>query len=928
MELKSDEKGAVLNPFLGEKSSILQETRCFSEAPLNSKKCCTVLTKVLNMINSGEKLTDQEWSELFFGITRLFQSNNQELRRLVYLAIKSLKVNDSEAFVVISSLIKDMNSNNDCYRANSLRVISKIADGTMIGQIERYLKSAIVDKNSFVASSALMCGYNLTLRGHGDIPRRWLNEISECIQGRDGMLQYHALILLFELRNNDRLATQKIIEMLYKLPIKSYYSDCLMLRQMKNLFFLLARQDSSGEDINWILDCFHTMLKSRSEVVSLEAARGISDILRFLHEKQDHRTLEFIDVSQVSNTLQMLLNSNTSVAKFAAVRILNDLATINPNIVFKCQHELEPLLSDSNRVMATLVLTILLKIAQENNLEKLVKQIPAFITDISDGGKKDIIRAAKNLVLKYPSKHKSILSFLATNLREEGSLDFKSFVVDTLFDVAKEIPEIIEGVLYHACETIEDCEYPVITIRILGFLGKNIPNTSTPSRYIRYIYNRLILESSSVRAASIDSLAQIAFACQELREDIKTLLQVCRQDNDDEVRDRTNTYSNIIDDKSTSGSVDGFEDEFPGLSSSDLFGEKAISSEIDLIRNLSNILGKIVSNEPETLLDLNSIPNVSADHTTKGSRTSSAINSISTSVEALNISKSQLEGTNMDSSLETANFGASVPIIYERLSSFISADDLGKYMFTSNSIPLTENESEYLVHVRKHFFNQGRFVVIDFQVANTLSNILLKDVNVEFGATISGFSTLVSTPIPLLEPNQTESIFVLVENSTLDRFPNVSNVIPCRLEYLYCEDGDDSSGYKDIFTIDPLTLSHSDCIIPNHLRHGEFKNIWNILEASGAEQIAKFSFSYKNIPSAVNGLLSLVNAAPCENTENVNPEVSNHTLLFSGTYLATTPFLCIAIIVNSAELGCLVKITCRSNSEPVCLDVIKCFEAA
>ncbi|CAN0579058.1 unnamed protein product, partial [Ectocarpus sp. 12 AP-2014] len=48
-----------------------------------------------------------------------------------------------------------MNSSEDLYRANSIRVLSRIIDVTMLGAIERYLKQAIVDKNSLVSSSAL-----------------------------------------------------------------------------------------------------------------------------------------------------------------------------------------------------------------------------------------------------------------------------------------------------------------------------------------------------------------------------------------------------------------------------------------------------------------------------------------------------------------------------------------------------------------------------------------------------------------------------------------------------------------------------------------------------------------------------------------------------------------------------------------------------
>ncbi|CAN0297946.1 unnamed protein product, partial [Hapterophycus canaliculatus] len=51
-----------------------------------------------------------------------------------------------------------MNSSEDLYRANSIRVLSRIIDATMLGAIERYLKQAIVDKNALVSSSALVSG--------------------------------------------------------------------------------------------------------------------------------------------------------------------------------------------------------------------------------------------------------------------------------------------------------------------------------------------------------------------------------------------------------------------------------------------------------------------------------------------------------------------------------------------------------------------------------------------------------------------------------------------------------------------------------------------------------------------------------------------------------------------------------------------------
>lgn len=57
--------------------------------------------------------------------------------------------------------MKDMNSKIDMYKANAIRVLCRITDGTLLTQIERYIKQAIVDKNPVVASAALVSGIHL-----------------------------------------------------------------------------------------------------------------------------------------------------------------------------------------------------------------------------------------------------------------------------------------------------------------------------------------------------------------------------------------------------------------------------------------------------------------------------------------------------------------------------------------------------------------------------------------------------------------------------------------------------------------------------------------------------------------------------------------------------------------------------------------------
>lgn len=92
----------------------------------------------------------------------------------------------------------------------------------------------------------------------------------------------------------------------------------------------------------------------------------------------------------------------------------------------------------------------------------------------------------------------------------------------------------------HLCEFIEDCEFTKLAVRILHLLGDEGPKTAQPTKYIRYIYNRVVLENATVRAAAVSALAKFGIGQKdpELKRSIKVLLTRCLDDIDDEVRDR------------------------------------------------------------------------------------------------------------------------------------------------------------------------------------------------------------------------------------------------------------------------------------------------------------------------------------------------------------------------------------------------------
>ncbi len=145
-------------------------------------------------------MNSAEATEVFFGVTKLFMSDDASLRRMVYLFIKDVAetCNPDDVIIVTSSLTKDMTCDVDLYRANALRVLARIVDAAMLGAIERYVKQAVVDSSGQVSSAALVSATHLFERNEesAGIVKRWISETTEATSSPNEMVQVSYLILV------------------------------------------------------------------------------------------------------------------------------------------------------------------------------------------------------------------------------------------------------------------------------------------------------------------------------------------------------------------------------------------------------------------------------------------------------------------------------------------------------------------------------------------------------------------------------------------------------------------------------------------------------------------------------------------------------------------------------------------------------------
>jgi coatomer subunit gamma len=475
-------------------------------------------------------LAATEATAAFFAMTKLFQCKDVLLRRMLYLCIKEMATIANDVIIVTSSLTKDMTGKEDLYRGPSIRALCRITDNTMLQSIERYMKQAIVDKLPGVSSAALVSSLHLIKQGP-DVVKRWVNEVQDTVNSDNIMVQYHALGLLYQIKKNDKLAISKMVAKFSKTSFRSPYAYCFLIRVAAHHL----DEDKEQVDTN-MLDFIESCLRHKSDMVIYEAASAIVS-LKCMTNKE---------LASAVGVLQLLCSSPKPTLRYAAVKTLNKISTTHPAAVTACILDLENLIADQNRSIATLAITTLLKTGSESSVDRLMKQISTFMSEISDEFKIVVVDAIKSLCQKFPRKHGVMMSFLASMLREDGGYDYKRSIVDTIISIIEENTESKEAGLSHLCEFIEDCDYVQLATRILHLLGREGPRTTTPAKYIRYIYNRVVLESAEVRAAAVSSLAKFGANSEDLLPSILVLLQRSMVDEDDEVRDRATFYHGIL----------------------------------------------------------------------------------------------------------------------------------------------------------------------------------------------------------------------------------------------------------------------------------------------------------------------------------------------------------------------------------------------
>lgn len=412
---------------------------------------------------------------------------------------------------------------------------------------------------------------------------------------------------------------------------------------------------------------------------------------------------------------------------------------------------------------------------------------------------------------------------------------------------------------------------------MLNLLGREGPTTSSPSKYIRYIYNRLTLESANVRAAALSALAKFALGLPALRPSISILLSRCLHDSDDEVRDRATLYLRLLQ-----------QDQ-------DLAQKLILDSLPVPLDNLERCLKEYAANPSAQPFDIAVVP----------------VTPIAPEPSELLRSKygsSQGFSSAFKPDVDSRPAAAQLPAIPELAA-------LGPVFKSSAPQQLTESETEYVVNCVKHVF--AEHVVFQFNCTNTLDAQVLENVVVKMDASSApGFKVEWELEASSLVYGVPGAAYVCASHDP-EAYPTGSfgNVLKFQVKDVDPATGEaDETGYEDQYPLDNLDVTVADYMKKTYCT--SFKDEWAALGEDN-ELVEIFALStMKSLKDAVNEIIDFLGMQACDKTEVVPPKRTKHILLLSGSFVdGNAPALVrIRMKMDDSAPGVSMELTVRSTS--------------
>jgi len=506
-------------------------------ASQNREKKVDAVKKVIANVTVGKDM-----SKLFTDVVNCIQTNNIELKKLVYLyLINYAKSQPDLALLAVNTFVKDAADPNPLIRALAIRTMGCIRVERITEYLLEPLTRALRDEDPYVRKTAAICVaklYDISPELVQD--RGFIDQLRELISDSNPTVVANSVAALSEIAETAEadvmLVTPTVLQKLL-----AALNECTEWGQVFILDSLAKYVPQSSREAESIIERVTPRLQHANSAVVMSAVKVI---LTYMDSVTNNEAIRLLS-RKLAPPLVTLINSEPEV-QYVALRNINLIVQKRPKIL---EHEIKVFFCKYNDPIYVKLekLEIMIRLVSQTNIDQVLLEFKEYATEVDVDFVRRSVRAIGRCAIKLERAAQRCISVLL-ELIETGVNYVVQEAIIVIKDIFRRYPNRYEQIIATLCENLETLDEPEAKASMVWIIGEYAERIDNADELMETFLETFDEETASVQLQLLTATVKLFLKNpEETQELVQRVLTMATEESDNpDLRDRGFIYWRLL----------------------------------------------------------------------------------------------------------------------------------------------------------------------------------------------------------------------------------------------------------------------------------------------------------------------------------------------------------------------------------------------
>jgi vesicle coat complex subunit len=436
------------------------------KAELNSDKRDRKKEAVKKVIAS--MTVGKDVSQLFPDVVNCMQTDNLELKKLVYLYLMNYaKTQPEMAILAVNTFAKDCNDPNPLIRALAVRTMGCIRVDKITEHLCEPLRKCLKDEDPYVRKTAAVCVAKLyDINQHLVDDQGFLDMLRDLLSDSNPMVVANAVAALSEI--SEQSLQTKIFDLNGPTVNKllTALNECTEWGQVFILDAIANYSPKDDKEAQSICERITPRLAHSNSAVVLSTVKVL---MKFLELIDQHS--EFVQnlYRKLAPPLVTLLSSEPEI-QYVALRNINLIVQKRSDIL---KNEMKVFFVKYNDPIYVKLekLDIMIRLTNANNIAQVLSELKEYATEVDVDFVRKAVRAIGRCAIKVEQAAERCVSTLIDLIQTKVNYVVQEAIV-VIKDIFRKYPNKYESIIATLCENLDSLDEPEARASMIWIVGE------------------------------------------------------------------------------------------------------------------------------------------------------------------------------------------------------------------------------------------------------------------------------------------------------------------------------------------------------------------------------------------------------------------------------------------------------------------------